>query len=537
MKRTKAPFKRTLDLSLFTLKRDGLQLFLWTLIVTVFVVGLGIFLPQVYGSAEELQTMAEIMKNPAMIFFVGPSSSFDHYTVGAMFSHFMLLYTGIIVGILNIIFMARYTRGDEEDGRLELVRARPVGHLAPMTSATVTLTLLNLLLGLFISIGLSVIQVETMDVLGSFTFGFAITAIGLFFMALTVCFAQATQSSRGTIGYATGFLLISFFIRGFGEMNQSSVAWLSPLHWLIRPEPYVKNNWFPIGLTILASLLLIGFTYRLHLNRDYGAGLIPEKPGRTTARKTLNSPFSLLLNLQKALIIGWGVGLLAIGLAYGSIFGDIGTFLEENEMFKNILPNVLGYTLEEQFLSFIVIINALITMIPATLITLNLRKEEVSGRLEQLYSRPVTRQNIYFNYVSLAVLTATIHLFLTSLGLYLASSSVMEDPMSFGKILGASMIHLPAVLLMLSIVFLIIGFIPKFATFFWGYYGYAFFTMYLGSLLDLPEWMDKLSPLGYIPQYPVEDVKVFPLILLSLLSIGLFGLGYIGYKNRDIEAN
>jgi hypothetical protein len=44
--------------------------------------------------------------------------------------------------------------------------------------------------------------------------------------------------------------------------------------------------------------------------RDYGAGLLPDKPGRATASAWLRGPVGLAWRLQRASLLGWAAGIV-----------------------------------------------------------------------------------------------------------------------------------------------------------------------------------------------------------------------------------
>src|SRR5690625_5655530 len=91
-------------------------------------------LTELYTSDVERQALAETMRSPAIAAMVGQGYGLDHYTNGAMMAHQMLLFTGIAVAIMSILFVARHTRADEEDGRIELIRSLPTGRLSNLTA-------------------------------------------------------------------------------------------------------------------------------------------------------------------------------------------------------------------------------------------------------------------------------------------------------------------------------------------------------------------------------------------------------------------
>jgi ABC-2 type transport system permease protein len=106
--------------------------------------------------------------------------------------------------------------------------------------------------------------------------------------------------------------------------------------------------------------------------------------------------------------------------------------------------------------------------------------------------------------------------------------------MSLSTLLKAGFVHLPAIWIMVGLAVLLIGFIPRLTGLTWAYLGYSFFVVYMGEMLQAPEWMADLSPFGHIPQVPVDDVNILNLAILTLIALILIIAGFIGYKKRDV---
>src|SRR5690606_30196427 len=101
--------------------------------------------------------------------------------------------------------------------------------------------------------GLYALGIESMDLEGSLLYGAALGATGLFFAGVTAVLAQASDSSRGTIGYSISILLLSYLFRAITDISNESLSWLSPLAWVTKAEVYDSNNWWPIILMIAAA--------------------------------------------------------------------------------------------------------------------------------------------------------------------------------------------------------------------------------------------------------------------------------------------
>ncbi|MDS8792120.1 ABC transporter permease, partial [Streptococcus pneumoniae] len=80
---------------------------------------------------------------------------------------------------------------------------------------------------------------------------------------------------------------------------------------------------------------------------------------------------------------------------------------------------------------------------------------------------------------------------------------VLDEDLPLGTYIGASFVYLPAVLIMIGLALVFIGFLPSFASVIWLYLGLSFFVVYLGELLQLPDWVEKLTPYGHIPGIPL----------------------------------
>ena len=55
-----------------------------------------------------------------------------------------------------------------------------------------------------------------------------------------------------------------------------------------------------------------------------------------------------------------------------------------------------------------------------------------------------------------------------------------------------------------------------------------------GQLLDLPTWVQDISPFQHVPPYPASDLRAVPLVALVAIAGGLTALGLAGLRRRDI---
>ena len=528
-------YTKTGALSFFILRRDRLRVPIWLISLAVLTFAVAESFTDLYATDAERLAIAETMKNPAMAAMVGRGYGLENYTAGAMMAHQMLLFTGLAVAIMSILLVARHTRADEEDGRIELIRSLPTGRLSNLSATLLVMFGVNIVLSLLIGFGLFALGIESMNLEGSLLYGAALGAIGLFFTAITAVFAQASENSRGTIGLSFMILGVSYLIRAVGDAGNEVISWFSPLGWVLGAEVYVNNYWWPILLTIGVAIVISVLALYLNAIRDLESGFLPAKPGRKYATVFLQSPLGLTLRLQRTGLIAWAIGMFVLGASYGSVLGDLESFFADNEMMQNLIQSTEGFSLTDQFMTMLMSIMAMISTIPAIMAMNKLIGEEKKNRTEHLLGRAVSRTHLIGSSLAVSIVTSFVMLSLTAIGLWSAGSVVMEEGLEFGSLYGSAMVYLPALWIMIGLAVLFIGAVPKLASLTWFYLLYSFIVVYLGGLLQFPEWMANLSPFGHIPQIPVEEMDFMKVAILTIIGIILSVAGFIGYNKRDIS--
>ncbi len=528
-------WKQTGRLSRFLFRQNRIRMPIWILSIVMLTLTIAVSFTDLYDNKAERQAIAETMHNPAMTAMVGKGYGLDDYTFGAMMAHQMLLFTAIIVAVMSILLVTRHTRAEEEDGRMELIRSLPTGRLANLGAVQNFALVINLLLALIVGIGLFSLRIESIDVQGSLLYGASLGAIGYFFAAITAVFAQLSESSRGANGFAFLLLGMAYIVRAIGDVSNETLSWFSPLGWILGGEVFVSNYWWPVLITIMASFFLWLLALYLHHIRDMGAGFLPAIGGRRQATKWLTTPIGLFVRIQRTTMIAWAIALFAIGVSYGSVLGDLDSFFADVDMMQQMLNPVEGYTLMEQFIAMLMSIMAMISTIPVLLAMLKIISEEKKNRTEHFLSRAVSRPRLIGSSLAIAFIVAFIMISLAAVGLWSAGAAVVEDGLDFIVVYKAAIVYLPAIWVMLGITVTLIGISVKFSSFVWGYLLYSFIVVYLGNLLQFPEWMMKLSPFGHIPQLPIEDMDWGVTVSLTLLAVVFMFIGFIGYRKRDLE--
>src|SRR5699024_1068093 len=143
---------------------------------------------------------------------------------------------------------------------------------------------------------------------------------------------------------------------------------LNPMGWTYLTYPFTENNWSPLIYAFVFSLFLVILAFVLENARDMGAGYVPQREGREKANKTLLSIPGWFFQLNKATIVNRLIAFLFVGSAYGSIYRDMQTFIESNDMVQQMFTQA-GWTMEESLIGTIMmVLIGLVSMLPVVVI-------------------------------------------------------------------------------------------------------------------------------------------------------------------------
>lgn len=528
----KQSLHHTSKVTLFYLKRNKWKMAFWL----IGLIALTLVIPQsfanLYPNQKELVPMFEMFKSPAMEAMLG-KAHLSQVNIATMFGYEMQLFTVILVAIMDILFVAKDTRGDEEEGRLEILRALPIGRRSVLMSAVIQQVIVNVLLGVIIAIGLMFTGIAHFTNEGAWLYGLSLASAGFMFGMLTLLLAQLARTSSQTVGISISLLLVMYLVRAVGDVSADWLSNIVPLGWIPQTAVYSSNHWWPvICLTLLAILLLV-FAWILNGHRDAEAGLLPERAGHDHASRLLKSPLGFQLRLQRTGLIAWAIGMFVLGLSYGSVFGDLDSFFKNNPMLQRMLTGN-GHNYAEQFVPILMAIMGMVSTIPVLMALFKIRKEIRIGRTELVLSHALSRTRYFMSFIWIGLLNSVVMVSLAALGMYVGEAASMKHPITFDKIMNAGLVYIPAILVFLGIAVCILGWFEKLSILVYLYLGYSFLVIYLGQLLNVKKWMKEITPFGHVPRLPIADMNWTNLFVMLCIAFVLLGIGLYGFRRRNI---
>jgi ABC-2 type transport system permease protein len=518
----------------FQVRRSRMYLFWWIAGIAGFTWMTVPVLADQYTTAEERVGFAATMSSPAMLSMSGPIKYVNAYadSVGALFTHRMLLWTGAMTAVMFVLLVTRLTRADEETSRSEVIRSLPIGRRADLAAALLLSTIAAVVLGGLLA--LASMGLEGGDGSSALLFGAAHTAIALVFASLTAVAAQLSENGSAATGYGLGALGVSVLLAGAGNAEGTWVTWLSPLGWSQLAYIFTsEQRWWPLLISIAVAVLAVWLAFTLVAHRDFGQGMVAARPGRAEAKPGLKSAGALTFRLTRGLIWTGVITTLLLGMAYGSVLGGAEDFADGLSQAQQEILDRGGATIQLSFAATFVSINAIVAALFGVLMVGRGRKEEIVGRGELIASAPVARSGWPGSYLPAALFLATLANIVAGLGLAAAGSS--GDGELAGKVLAATLVQLPAIWVLIAFVFAAFAWLPRAGWLRWLAWTWTLLVVYFGALLDLPEWAMAVSPFDHLGNYPAEDFSWAALFVLTGVAVLFAALGYVGAKRRDLQ--
>ena len=475
------------------------------------------------------EAAAASQHNAAAIAFNGPAQGLD--TLGGEVAFQVGAFGMVVAALMSLATIARLTRGEEEAGRLELVRSLPVGIDAPMVAALVVTIGMNAAVATLVAAGL---VAAGLPVTGSLVLGASLGAVGLFFAGVALVAAQVTETTRVVYGSGAALVGLAYVVRAVGDVGDGTLSWLSPIGMAQKARPFADERWWPLLPLLAAAAVLVAVAFRLAGSRDHGSGLVAPRPGPVAAAPSLGRPLGLALRLQRGTLIGWGAAVLVFGIAYGWIAPTIDSFVADNPTMAQLMASAGSGSLTDTYFATSLRVLALIASGFALQSTLRLRGEESSLRAEPVLATPVSRWRWAASHLAVALAGSVALLVVAGLATGVSYAIAGGPWNSVPRLLVAALVYAPAMWLMVGLAVIVFGLAPRWTDAVWAILAGCLVVAMLGGVLRLPDWVPELSPFQHTPAVPAASLEVAPLAALAVLAAVLIVAGLGGLRRRDI---
>jgi ABC-2 type transport system permease protein len=513
------------------LRRDRVLMPVWILFLSLTPLLLATSIRELYPTAEGLaQYAAESDANSTFSMLYG---RIGVPTLGGM--TFWRSASGMtFLAAIAVLTVIRHTRTEEEAGRRELVGATVVGRQAPLAAALIATFGACLATGALVTLFLSS---QDVPVGGAVITGLAWTAAGWMFAAVAAVAAQLTDGAGAARGLALTVLGVAFVLRAAGDVNNGWLAWLSPLGWTYRMDPFGSPRSWVFAAAGVVVVGLGGLAWWLSGRRDLGAGFLPQRTGPASAPHSLGSPVGLAWRLQRGSLLTWTVTMAALGVVFGGVTKTTVDLFQDNDRLGEIMERLGGRgALSDAFFAGMWSIAALFVAGYAIAATLKLRTEEASLRSEPVLATRTGRLSWLSSHLVFAILGPTVAMATSGLvGGLVYGASVDDIGGQVPRVLASALVQMPAVWVLAGVTVALFGVAPRLSQpLGWTALVLCIFLGQIGAMLQLGQAFLDVSPFTHVPKVPGGDLTVAPLVWLLVVAVALVGAGLVGFRRRDV---
>jgi ABC-2 type transport system permease protein len=517
-------------------RRDRIRLAVWVYAIAALVAATAYSFRGLYHTVAAREAFgATIRANASLLALDGPL--FDASSTGGLTAWRFAGIAAVIASMASVFTVIRHTRAEEEAGRAELVGAGVVGRFAPMTAALSVAVGLNVVAGALVAVLMMVLGAA---VAGSIALGGGIAAAGIAFAGIAAICAQLTQGARTAIGTALATLGVAFVLRAAGDSSghggTSWLSWLSPIGWAQQIRPYAHERWWVLALGLGAGAATAAVAFVLIGRRDVGAGLFPARLGPAVGAPRLRTPLALAWRQQRPSLIGWSVGMVLLGLVFGSSAKSVGSLVGTSSQLRDVVDRIgRTHDLTNAYFGATFGICGLIAAAYGVQAVLRARSEETATRAEVLLATPVRRIGFAGSHLLLAAVGSAVLLAATGLGAGLAYGIAMHDVGGqVATLLGAALAQWPAAAVPAAIAVALFGLAPQASNAAWAVLAAFVLLGQIGPLLHVGQPVMDLSPFTHTPKLPGSSVDGLPLVVLAAVAIAVCVGGLAGFRRRDI---
>ena len=515
----------------FTTRRERVRIPVYVIVLAALIASTAAQSEQLYPTAAaRADYVATVEGNPGLIALVGPP--FAVTNVGGDVAWQWGAFGAVVAALMSMFIVGRHTRGEEQSGRSELVRAGVVSRSAPLTAALSVAVAAQLIMGA--AVALVMIGFDQ-PAAGSIALGASLAGVGVLFAGVAAVAVQVSQSTAGAYGLVGAVLGASYALRAAGDVGDGTLSWLSPIGWGQAMRPYAGERWWPLALMLVGTVLLLAAAYALLERRDDGAGVIAPRPGPPIASPALTRPAGLAVRLLRGALLGWAVGLFLGGLSIGLTAEDADSFIGDSDEVNELFSQAAG-SLVDNYLAVSLLSMALIGTGFAIQAVLRMRSEETAGRLEPLLATALARPRWAAGYVAASAGGTVLILAASGLGAGIADAANTGDLARVPVLVGSSVAFAPAVWVLVGVAVALFGLLPRAVAAAWGALAACYLLAFLGPLLGLPDWVMDLSPFTHVPLFPAASFDIVPLLGLTAVAALFVAVGLAGFRRRNVPA-
>ncbi len=491
---------------------------------------------RLYDTSAEIQDYAHSVSGGALYAINGKFHGIN--TLGGIIQDEFGFIASFLFPVAGLVLMTRATRGEEEEGRLDLLLARPLDRRAPVVGATVVtggaILAATALIGICLKLAASDLPVWR-DLLyamslGALVYMFAGVAGVAGVAAVAAVAAQLVRHARDV--YAIGFavLFMSYLVRGLGDAGSLWFTRLSPLGWTENVDAFGRTRWWvlsiPVAVGVVAAVVLAN-------RRDLGASTLQYRvDGPEGAGSLLRCPVGTALYAHRPTILGWTFAAVAFMGMFGGLAREVVDAIVGNSSLADALDTSAANAADGSS-SVAPIPGAGRDRLPGHGVQCGStrggdwqdRTDHGPGSVAVTMARPADRRR--YRWHARRVAGGNDHL-------RAGRSDALSDAGLITRLVGSGFAYVPVYLIVAGLACALLAVRPRLYSLMWGVVAAIVSIAFLGPGLSLPMAVRDLAPTQHVGSPPAGDIHTLGLFLLAPLGWLLGVTSFIAFRLRDI---
>ena len=259
--------------------------------------------------ADRLQFARTLGTNAGIRAIFGPARAIE--TVQGFTAWRSSTPFALLGGVWGLLLATKVLRGDEEEGRADLLYAGPVTRASGLTHALGGLTVAFLVF--FAAVASCVVAVGVLGGYFSWTaalfFSAASCAGAAMFIPVGALTSQLFATRRAASAVAGAALAVAVLLRAIGESVDGAywLTWASPNGWIDKLHPLTGSAFGPWALIAGFVIAVTAGRSTSRRRRDLGAAVLPSRDTADARTALLGSPIGLAVRLSRGTMIALGV--------------------------------------------------------------------------------------------------------------------------------------------------------------------------------------------------------------------------------------
>jgi ABC-2 type transport system permease protein len=458
----------------------------------------------------------------------------DLLTVGGYAAWRLAGFGSILASTWAVFAVVRALRGEEDQGRQELVLANPVSRRRSYGAAVAAVAVAGAILWLAAAVGLVAAR---LSVGGSAYLALATVSPAAVFAGVGAVASQIGATRRVALQLSLAVLAVAYLLRVVADIagGAGAVRWATPLGWVEELRPFAGPSPAPLLLLGLVSGALLLAAGAIVTRRDIGDGLLRARDSSRPRLALLRSPVGEALRAERGSLAAWALGIGAFALTVG-VLSTAFTKTNISTALEHELRKLGGTSIVTPAgaLGFYFVFFVLLLSLFASSQVAAARREEADQRLELLLALPVGRARWLGGRATLACIATAALAMLAGL-LAWAGAAIEHAGVGLPRLIGAGANTLPAAVCFLGIDLLAFGLVPRAsAAVAYGIVVAAFVVQLFGALVGAPHWVLDLSPFSHVAAVPGAPFRAGAAVAMVAVGAVAGGGAFVAFARRDL---